>query len=667
MFSRQHEVPKLPVPPLPQTMESYLAALRPLLVEGQPGGADAFARYAATVRTWARGSEAAALHAHVVATAQRPEVANWLERWWSDGYLMDRSCPGCFVSPTLTFDNSPCPDPRAMDQCLRAAALTRYTLEFNETVRARTRPVDTARGRPWCMADYKTFLAGTREPHHGRDRMAFYPESRHIVVLCEGRVFRADAVAANGEPASVAALYATLSEIRGRCRSGVGAGASAAAALGVGALTALDRDAWAGARAQLLTSAPNRRALAAVEEALFVVTLDAGAPPEREGATMRCLTFGTTDDGTGGTAADNKASTPARSGAAVLPFVNRWWDKSFHVHVASNGVAALTFEHSAMDSLPPLSWMRDAARRERDDGATHVRLVERSNVAASNAGQTATPQAPLPCEELVFRLDAAQSALVLRGADAARATLAALDAAALDMRAFGRSVARQLAVPSPDAFVQLCMQVAFKTVFGRLPSTYESASTKAFLHGRTETLRSVTDESAAFVRAFAALSKTNKNTDTTTTTPSPAVATAAAALRRAATTHAALGRRCADGQGWDRHLYGLLWAAQDLGLPAVPVVFADPAFALYRTIELSTTHPNAAPGCGLVSFGPVSPKCIGVGYFVFPDRTVLGITSWEAGAATAFRDELRRVMERACEILATTAQPLSSKPRASKL
>ena len=53
---------------------------------------------------------------------------------------------------------------------------------------------------------------------------------------------------------------------------------------------------------------------------------------------------------------------------------------------------------------------------------------------------------------------------------------------------------------SPDAFVQLALQVAMVQRFGRCKSVYESASTRRFRHGRTETLRPVSNESRQFVQ-----------------------------------------------------------------------------------------------------------------------------------------------------------------------
>lgn len=55
---------------------------------------------------------------------------------------------------------------------------------------------------------------------------------------------------------------------------------------------------------------------------------------------------------------------------------------------------------------------------------------------------------------------------------------------------------------SPDAFVQLAMQLAWYRTQGTFTATYETALTRMFLHGRTETIRTLSKNSRAFVLAM---------------------------------------------------------------------------------------------------------------------------------------------------------------------
>jgi carnitine O-acetyltransferase len=55
---------------------------------------------------------------------------------------------------------------------------------------------------------------------------------------------------------------------------------------------------------------------------------------------------------------------------------------------------------------------------------------------------------------------------------------------------------------SPDATVQLIKQLAFHQMFGRPAVTYESAQTRKFQLGRTEVIRSASNESKAWAEAM---------------------------------------------------------------------------------------------------------------------------------------------------------------------
>ena len=55
---------------------------------------------------------------------------------------------------------------------------------------------------------------------------------------------------------------------------------------------------------------------------------------------------------------------------------------------------------------------------------------------------------------------------------------------------------------SPDGVLQMCFQLAHYRTFGHLGATYESASTSAFKHGRTETIRSATPEALEMCQAI---------------------------------------------------------------------------------------------------------------------------------------------------------------------
>ena len=55
---------------------------------------------------------------------------------------------------------------------------------------------------------------------------------------------------------------------------------------------------------------------------------------------------------------------------------------------------------------------------------------------------------------------------------------------------------------SPDAYIQMALQLAYYRDFGKFSLTYEASMTRLFREGRTETVRSCTIESSAWVLAM---------------------------------------------------------------------------------------------------------------------------------------------------------------------
>lgn len=55
---------------------------------------------------------------------------------------------------------------------------------------------------------------------------------------------------------------------------------------------------------------------------------------------------------------------------------------------------------------------------------------------------------------------------------------------------------------APDAFIQMALQLTWFRNQGYATATYETASTRIFDNGRTETLRTLTSESKRFVESM---------------------------------------------------------------------------------------------------------------------------------------------------------------------
>ena len=127
---------------------------------------------------------------------------------------------------------------------------------------------------------------------------------------------------------------------------------------------------------------------------------------------------------------------------------------------------------------------------------------------------------------------------------------------------------------SPDAYVQLTIQLAYKKFYGKNRPTYESASTRKFQEGRTETCRTVSEESVAFCDAMQH--------------PLSSKAECRDLFRTAVKAHVAYIGDANDGRGCDRHLFGLKKLLQEG--EEVPAIFQDPAYTYSSSWYISSSQ-----------------------------------------------------------------------------
>ncbi len=65
---------------------------------------------------------------------------------------------------------------------------------------------------------------------------------------------------------------------------------------------------------------------------------------------------------------------------------------------------------------------------------------------------------------------------------------------------YGRSVSAKHKI-HPEAYIQIAIQLAYYRTHGKPATTYCTATTRRFYHGRTETCRACTPESVQFAKA----------------------------------------------------------------------------------------------------------------------------------------------------------------------
>ena len=131
---------------------------------------------------------------------------------------------------------------------------------------------------------------------------------------------------------------------------------------------------------------------------------------------------------------------------------------------------------------------------------------------------------------------------------------------------------------SPDTYFQVALQLAHYRDQGHVVATYETATTRAYFHGRTETVRSCTAEALKFIQALESGTSPQK--------------TLLSLFLDACKAHQSLVKDATFGKGVDRHLLALRMQAYETGLTDVEF-FTDPAYTRSTTFNLSTSNVSA--------------------------------------------------------------------------
>lgn len=267
---------------------------------------------------------------------------------------------------------------------------------------------------------------------------------------------------------------------------------------------------------------------------------------------------------------------------------NRWFDKSISLMVGGDGTAAVHFEHSWGDGVAVLRFFNEIYADSLAKPCVHP------GASASTANGVDVTGAVRPIE---FQLDEQLRESIEEARRAHAAVMAGLAMHTCIYDGMNKRICKQFRL-SPDSVMQLGFQLAFYKQTGRFGSTYESCSTAAFRHGRTETIRPCTVATRQFCEAVTARSP-------------PGRTELRAMIDECSRRHGALTKEAAMGQGFDRHLFGLRHAAGVAGLE-VPALYGDEAYALLNH-NLMSTSTLSSPGLHVGAFGPVVADGFGIG------------------------------------------------------
>ncbi|CAH1153589.1 unnamed protein product [Phaedon cochleariae] len=605
----QQSLPRLPIPKLDLTCERYLAAQRPLLID------EAYRKTECNVNQF-KNTSGKQLQDMLKNYDKVNKNTSYISEFWFDSYLRDRKPIPINYNPMLVMHKDD--RPQYNDQLVRTANLIISSLRFYKSLEAsllepevyhlNPKGSDTERFRNVCsalpthlawygaylfkaypldMSQYPSLFNSTRIPEIDKDRIVRNSAGKHITVQYKGHFYAFRVLTDSNDilPAEqiLARLKFILEDNIPHCDHPIGI------------LTTLERNKWAILRHQLCENG-NEQNFKYIDSALFNVCLDSKTLGDDPYAVSRNFLHG---DGE-----------------------NRWFDKSFSLQISKDGQAAVNFEHAWGDGVAILRYVQDIYKDSRENSFV-------------------SPDTKPYDENIsnVVRLDIHLSDNIKSSIEDAKKeylkTCSSLDIDYLIFDQIGKNVCKKQAV-SPDAVMQLGFQAGYYKMTGKFVPTYESCSTAAFKHGRTETVRSCTTATQAFTLAINSKDQ-------------PPIRDLKNMISECSRVHNQLTREAAMGQGFDRHLFALKKFAEKTN--TVCNIFDDPDFALINHIILSTST-LSSPAIYAGGFGPVVREGLGVGYIIKDDELGVLVTSYPPYQnGSDFIDSLRSTFEKIVGLL----------------
>eukprot|EP00758_Cryptobia_borreli_P006315 Tbor_TRINITY_DN5127_c0_g1::TRINITY_DN5127_c0_g1_i1::g.26046::m.26046/K08766/CPT2; carnitine O-palmitoyltransferase 2 len=604
---------RLPIPALEKTTERYLHAVKPIVTPEQ------YNKTETIVKDFAKkGGEGAALHEELVKKDKANPHTSFISDDWFDLYLSDRTPLPIHYNPSLvTRMDTDKPDGLLRATFWIASTCRWFKMYHNRTIKPEvfyfgknhySRGSTFSRFISWVpeslsakamtigsnfhafpidMSQYDNLFNSTRIPGPIKDTIKSSAPASHIVVNYRGNQYKVTVSDANTlDPLPECQIYARLQQI---VKTN-----PAKPKVDVGVFTSMKREDWASVRTSMLRDHQNSASFDIVDSAMFVVDLD----------------LDTTLD------LVSQPGAVAANRHFIVDNKNRWWDKSVSVIVDKTGTLGVNFEHSWGDGVAVLRY-----------------TVDCFNDSISRSSVTMGKDAPAtePVQQLKWNLSPSEIETGERALKRLTDEMNRMDYCIGVQNNIGKRNKIFRGTVKPDPFMQMAMQLAWWRLNKSTVSTYESASTAAFKKGRTECIRSATNESKNFTMSFDNPKLSNEEK--------------MELLVKASKKHTALSKDAKMGNGIDRHLFALKKIAERRG--SAPCIFRDASYASLcsNMISTSSLYSDALIGGG---FGPVSAG-YGVGYASADEEMVFSVSSWKQEGPNHSAQDFAAAVYEACD------------------
>ncbi|XP_003384970.2 PREDICTED: carnitine O-palmitoyltransferase 1, liver isoform-like isoform X2 [Amphimedon queenslandica] len=588
-------LPSLPVPSLKKTCQKYLRSVKPILSDEE------YKRTEQIVNDFQK-KEGKTLQKYL--TIKSWTNRNWISDWWDEYIYLRQRTPIPFNSNYFSLGTRRPTTPHQLD---RAAMLIHLGTKFATEYDAGRIPNMMALNLvPFCMHSMKFNCASCRIPGREVDTFEFadFKTVTHSVVIRRGKMYSIQVLTKDNRifpPSLLKKQLERVMEMAGDEDDETG----------VAAFTALPREEWAEIRERLIKDPTNKETLDAISTGFNFVSLETESPPVEDlTARGRDIFHGN--------------------------LYNRWFDKSVCVPVYPNGLTASNAEHSHLDAtICSQTWEYMLQREEYDD---------EGHIVEHGFNLEDYPKNLQP-KELKWNVDDLKDELA-KAKENLRNMVSDSDLHIISP-AYGKDVPKKCRL-SPDGWFQMALQLTYYRIYHKLVLTYESATTRLYYKGRTETIRPVSMQSKAFVESM--------------DDPQVSVEKKKALLKEAIKYQEQYKFEAMRGMGVDRHLFGLYIVAKWLKMDPMPEIFEDEAFQLKFTLSTSQTPTQCIKEKDyddekrtiVGGFGTVTDNGYGVSYIISGEETVyFSIHSKNSCTETSserFGEELKKSFEDMREI-----------------
>ncbi|KAL3280420.1 hypothetical protein HHI36_017902 [Cryptolaemus montrouzieri] len=607
-------LPKLPVPSLQQTLSKYEKTMRPLLNEKEQD------KLRALIKNFGDdGKLGPRLQLYLL--EQQKKMENWSYTYWlNDMYLQNQNALPVNSNPGMVF--LPRKFTTILDIARFCSRLLDAALDHKAILDRKCLPIERATsrepGQPLCMAQYYRILGSCRIPGKVRDSQYNSPlrsqnelRNEHVIVICRSQLYCVPVQATDRGRLSEDELCSQLLHILddAPCLNNPPA---------VGILTGWKRPLWAEARESLSLDERNGRNLDLITKALLVICLDEALP-----STFNCrLQRGAKGHAAGNRDETNLAVQMIHGGGSTYNSANRWFDKTIQIIISGDGACGLCYEHSQAE------------------GVTVINLMEKLwDYADNKMGENEVPAVAMshlpPPERLEWFLKKEDHENIKKAAKFLDNLVKDLDFHVFRFNNYGKNFIKSCKV-SPDVYIQLALQLAYYRLYGKLTATYESASTRRFILGRVDCIRSASPEALAWVTAMCQPKEDdilNKKVTFHLVGDEEKLH-----LWNEAVKHQTI--EMVDnilGQGIDIHLLGLREAAKETSPHAsfpLPEIFTDVSYRLANKFLLSTSQ-VATNSDSFMGYGPVEPDGYGASYNPKPDSIIFCLSAFWSSEITS--------------------------------